>query len=394
MKSRSDKVLIIIALIMFFIIPTSINGNIYTVNQSIITWLILSMSVVFFLVLNKIELKNTIIVLFMLLYMIFATMIAKSDNNYDISIARIAPVLCSVILFSGVIDRSISFNFFKKLLHIMCTVLIIWNIATLLNIEVFIDFVINSYTQFYDYATEGQLIRGKPIFTFGVHNVAAFFYIQIFLMCSYTYKFSKNNFFLLYMIFILFFTIMLRSSTSFGYSGIMLFIFFNMTKKDYRIRGIIVIATIIGFVYFLTTPLFDTYKDIIFSTTNGFIPRYFGENTIFSTNFDILDKNPLGIGFTIPRGNTEAYFADSGILVYLTMGNLTFVFVMYLLFSKFVQKNFDKEYRIIIFITVILFELSMPSFIYLKSIFLFIFMAYFYKSLDEEKAKYNLKKSN
>lgn len=381
LKKKSNIVLVLISILIFFIFPTSNSGVRYSVNQEILSWSFLSVCIVWFLITNSIRYKNTMIVLFMLTYMVISTVYANLNSGFDISIARIAPVLCVSFLFIGEIKNEIPFSYFERSLHIMCLIMIVWNILTIMNNEKFIEFVINYYSQFYDFATEGQLLKEKPVFTFGVHNVAAFFYIQFFLLCRFVYNYNRKKIFIFYMLFILVFTIMLRSTASFGFSIIMLLLLFFMTKKNLKIRILFLINMFVGIGVFIVSPIFETYKMMLFGKKNGFIPRYFGKTTIFSNNMDILHKNILGIGFTIPRGELKAYFADSGFLVYLTMGNVFFLIIMYYLFYKFIKNNIAKKYRRIFLFTVILFELSMPSFLYLKTIYFYLFAAFFYNSL-------------
>lgn len=393
-KENISIVLVSVSILMFFVFPTSYSGTIYTVEQVILSWSILSICIVVFLISNTINHKSIMIVLFMLIYMIIATAFANFSSGYEVSVARIAPVLCASLLFSGQIKRGISFKYFERSLHIMCLILIVWNILTMINNKVFFDFVVRFYTQFYNDATEGQLLQGKPVFTFGVHNVAAFFYMQFFLLCKAVYDHNRKQIFLFYMVAVFIFTLMLKSTTSFGYSVIMLLILFFMTRHNKKIRNLFLLGILIGTGIFIASPMFETYKIMIFSETNGFIPRYFGETTIFSNNMKILHNNVLGIGFTIPRGELVAYFADSGFLVYLTMGSIFFVFTMYYLFYMYVKNNFIEKYRFIFLLTVILFELSMPSFLYLKGIYFYLFAAYFYNSLTKQKMEENQNQQN
>lgn len=382
MKNKLNIALVTISILMFFIFPTSFGGTRYSVNQEILSWSLLSSCIVWFLISNKINYKNIMVVLLMLIYMIIATFFANFNEGFDISVARVAPVLCASFLFLGRIKKDIPFSYFERALHFMCLTMIVWNFLTILNIGSFIDFVVSNYSQFYDYATEGQLLRGKPVFTFGVHNVAAFFYVQFFLLCRFAYNHNRNKIFIFYMVSMFFFTLLLRSTTSLGFSLIMMIILFFMTRSNLKMRLLLIISMLVGLGIFIISPIFETYKMMLFSKTNGFIPRYFSETTIFSNNLDMLYNNVLGIGFTIPRGELKAYFADSGFLVYLTMGSVFFLFTIYYLFFKYVKNNIAKKYRFIFLLTVVLFELSMPSLLYLKSIYFYLFAAFFYSSLD------------
>lgn len=390
-KENINKILVLITWIVFFIFPTSFNGTRYTIMQEIISWTVLSVVIVLFLMFNKINFKSTIIGLIMIIYMFIVTVIANTNIEFEISIARIAPIICVTALFCIKMKNEISFKYFEFILNVMCIILIIWNLATLLNITAMINFVVQNYTQFYDYATKWQLTIGKPVFTFGVHNVAAFFYIQIFLLCYFSYSKKRNIIYIVYMLAILIFTLLLKSTTSLGFSLIMVGIFYFIIMKNvvykyiYLFIYIFIIFIAIG--VFLNSSLFDSYMSMLFSQHNGFIPRYLGENTIFANNIEILKNNILGIGFTIPRGDQQAYFADSGYMVYLTMGSVIFPIVLYYLFFKYVSSNVPKECRKFFILTVILFELSMPSFMYIRSIYFYLFTAAFYKSLASVKSE-------
>lgn len=379
--------IVTIACIVFFIFPTSFNGERYTSNQEIISWSILSLGIICLLMCNKINYKNCAVAFTLLVYMTITTLIANTNIEYEISLARIAPIICAIALFTLQIKQTMTFRYFNIVLNIMCILIVIWNILTLSNVQPVIDFVVRNYTQFYDYATEWQLTVGKPIFTFGVHNVAGFFYMQIFLLCYYTYKNLNKKIYLLYMIVIFGFTLLLTSTTSFGYSLIMLSLFFLIIKKNRILMIIYLLLLLITFGFLINSALSEKYIEMLFSPTNGFIPRYIGNETIFANNIEILNNNILGIGFTIPRGTEQAYFGDSGIMVYFTMGNIFLPIILYYLFFRFISINILPKYRNVLILTILLFELSLPSFMYIKSLYLYMFLAFFYSSLGNSVAK-------
>ena len=122
------------------------------------------------------------------------------------------------------------------------------------------------------------------------------------------------------------------------------------------------------------------YIEILLSTSNGFIPRYFSSDSLFAGNFEVLQRAILGIGFTIPSSNYSVYYADSGFIIYYTMGGMLFLIGMYYLFYVYIKKNLG-SYWIYFLFAVVIFDLGMPSLIYSRFLYLWILSTLFIGSI-------------
>ena len=139
---------------------------------------------------------------------------------------------------------------------------------------------------------------------------------------------------------------------------------------------------------FLQSKIFGDYLETLSNGVNGFFPRYVeGLNGLYKNNIEIVKQFLLGIGFTIPQNNT-IYFADSGYLIFYTMGNIVFAITFYILFLKSLCYEIkSKEYRLFFALYVLLMELGFVSFLALKTICFYWLMYIYIKSFENEQGK-------
>ena len=217
----------------------------------------------------------------------------------------------------------------------------------------------------------------KPILIFGVHNLAAFFYMGFF-MLTYFYFYYKGEYkYLVQSIFYLILIVFLRCSTSFMFLIFALFIFIYFNKRSYKVI-FISMAILIVCIIFYNSDIFILYKNALSSNSNGFIPRYLeGFSTLYKSNYDVLTENVLGIGYTVGDITTGLYYADSGYILTLTTGGLFYFFSFYIMFARFLKINLKvSQVFIIVFLLIMLMEFGFITFFYYKTIAFILFIVF------------------
>lgn len=94
-----------------------------------------------------------------------------------------------------------------------------------------------------------------------------------------------------------------------------------------------------------------------------------------------MKRFPLGIGVHIGRPELNIYFADSGYAIYLTMGNLVVLLSFFELMFCYLRNNLGLKMALILFVVIALTELSFVSFMYDKTLYLYVFEIGFYRSI-------------
>ena len=155
--------------------------------------------------------------------------------------------------------------------------------------------------------------------------------------------------------------------------------FVSLTKK-LSSKSIIIAISFIAIFLFFQSELYFKYSSMIFSESNGFLPRY-TEDSVFTENYKILSESILGIGFNIARNDNLSY-TDSGYIVYLTMGNIIFMIGLYYLLFRFLSNNLNAYFIYPVFLTIMLFEFAIPIVLYIKFFYMIIFFVMYLKSLD------------
>jgi hypothetical protein len=150
--------------------------------------------------------------------------------------------------------------------------------------------------------------------------------------------------------------------------------------KNPLVKVFLCFVVLMSALYLLQSDLYLKYEEMLFSDTSGIAPRYSGQ-TVFEDNFNCLYQNIFGIGFNI-ADNFELRYTDCGYIVYLTMGNLIFVFGVYYLLYVFLRNNLNLQQKRYIFVVIMLFEFALPAIIYIKFYFAIIFVICYLRSLN------------
>lgn len=368
---------VVLCCLFSFFFPTSLEGEGLPIFQSAL-YAIAFVLVLFFLFLNGARVKGIrfLLAAALILYLFVASIYVVGSGVGRFSFARVTPVLLIVSLF--VLNHGkahISAQSAVKTLDFILIVVILWNFTAMMHLEPFEQFILDFYSQLDEYtATAYSLLVGKPIFTFGVHNFAAAFYSFLFLLCIQVHYALEKRRMLVYGGALLFFTLMLKSAASYISFAFMV-VFFVLAYYRHRETSIplivpISLACVVGAVFLMSFP--QIAERLFFSSTNGFGARYLADGLYFA-NYEILRLFPLGIGFSIVDG---LWYADSGFIIYLTMGGILGLVLLLLLLWGYCKDNIpDPFIRYSFIVVVIICELSFSSVLYWKTMFCFVFFA-------------------
>lgn len=381
-KRLFGNIIAISSLVMFAYIPTSINGRIFELRATIILWGVTSGFSFILLFNSRISKKAFELAAGVFTYLLFVTLFTiQTQLDLRFSIARVAPVAVFLFISSLIFRPNVSSRLMVLLLDFFCISAIIWNSSILLGFEFIKTFTVNYYSQFYSFATSGSLMRLKPIMSFSVHTFSSFFYTLIFVSCLLTLKTSNRIRLYIYMSFLLLFTFMLRSSSSFVFSVFMLFLVFLSLKG--KVKKLAFLSAIVSvFLLLIQTPLFEEYIQAFLSEYNGIIPRYLSGSSVFKDNIAVFNESLMGIGFNIVQSRYEIVYTDSGYIVYLTMGSILLLVGIYVLLINFIKNNIQSKYRGYVLIPILIFEFAIPAVIYVKFFPFIVFVVYYLRSLE------------
>lgn len=362
---------------MFVLAPTSSNGSLPGLNEVIISWIILSVTIfIGIMKFSSLNLSHFIVVVITTTFMVIITIISNQfDPSAQFSISRLAPVVCFLGMTMFTVKTVISIKIVKLLVHVFMIIFLVWNLLIIVDNPAIKEFTISKYTQLYEEATSNMFIKNRPVMSFGIYTFASYFYFLLFFIIKILFKITNNKIYFVYMISLLIVNVMLVSNTAFVFSIIMSYYIFKSSKS--RNLKILFILLIIATIYrvLLNVELIEYYFESFNSDANGFKGRYTNSGTL-NLNLKYLEDN-FYIGFNIVDNLT---YSDSGYLVYYTMGGFLFMGAMYFSLYKFAKNNFSVDFLYFLFPT-ILFEFALPVIIYYKFIYASIFLAISYKSI-------------
>lgn len=376
----------VIVLIAIYL-PTSVNKVIMGTDRLLFVWAVLDIILLVISVLNSISTKQLVLsMLFVNAYLLIVTFIASLQfPDARISLARIAPIITILYLFSIRIYIYPDFKFMRWLLHLISITAFIWNTLILLRVNSVIDFTYSWYNQYYDLNGYYQLVVNyKPVMSIGVHTYCSFFYFLFFILCLLTYEYTKKKIFLFYSMEYILFTLFLVSTTAIIYCFAMIgFLCYEFRKNLTLNRFIFFIGFFILGMIIVSKNFDSIYGRIYINMTNGgnsFVSRY-SSNSVFNNNFDLIVSS-LGIGYNIVD-SLQLGYSDSGYVVYLTMGNIPLVVAIYYCLIKFINRNLFLRKKAFLLL-ILSFEVALPATFNYRFSYLIIFVICYLGSLCQE----------
>lgn len=374
--NRWGRYIILCAAIFSFFLPISYMGQRLPTGYIIIEWCLWSLCLLSFTYIYSVNLFRLLLSSCIFVYLGIATvMIVWSGSGvYEFSIARLAPIVCFLVMANLDLNRKTKRIYLIKLFDVIVICIIIINILLLLHFNPLTTFIVNNYTQYNTVITTNLIMKLKPICTFGVGNIAAFFYAGIFLIATLLYSLLHHKKYMYYMLLMILFCVLISNTTSLGYACLMILYIVWHHRNFLLISFVILVCAIL----FLGFNLLDTYIQSQHIGANGFIPRYLNiASGIFSNNMDIIQRYPLGIGYALPIERSTLYYADSGYFITCTMGNICGLVCTYSLFFLWTSNIKVKKYRQMFCIYVLLMEFGYITFYSLRTLsFLMYVMIY------------------
>ena len=371
-NSLAKYVILCIAIVSFFL-PISYIGHNLPNTYIVIEWCLFSLCLLAFTYTYSVNLFRLLLSSCLFIYLGIATMmiVGLEGNVYEFSIARLAPIVCFLFMVNLNLNRKIKHIYLIKLFDVIVICGVVVNVLLLLHFTPVTEFIIDNYTQYSNTITTNLIMKFKPICTFGVGNISAFFYAGIFLIATLLYTRLHRKKYMCYMLIMILFCILISNTTSLGYASLMI-IYITLHHRNFMLISFIILMCIILFLCF---NLLDIYIQSQYIGANGFIPRYLNlASGIFSNNMDIIQRYPFGIGYALPIERGMLYYADSGYFITYTMGNVCGLICTYGLFFLWTSNIKVKKYRQMFCVYVLLMELGYITFYSLRTLSFLIFV--------------------
>lgn len=388
-KNTIYNLVLLIICILCFLFPISKNGNANIILYEIISLVLVVGLILILLSLFGIEKNTLMLYIFLLMYLSVGTFLAIGEDT-KFSIFRFFYIVIPLTLLTIVIKNNYSIICFDKILDYIFIFLLIGNIASYFNLFNINNFLVENYTQYSDIITSYHLNLRKPVLVFGVHNIASFFYMGLFLIVYFNFYIRKRKKYLVQCIIYFIYLLLLKCSTSFIYIIFSILIIIYTNRKKTKIVMILGIILILG-VLFFSSSLFDIYQEMLYSNENGFISRYLNGLELYKGNLTFLAQNLTGLGFTVASQNLGVYYADSGYLVTLTTGNVLYFILFYFMFFNFINKNIkNKTIRLSIISMILIMDFGFVTFYYYRTILFIFIMVAFFRALEQIKEDGNI----
>lgn len=372
----------LIAMFMFAFFPTSFAGVIGGKKYIVFLWGFLALFLLVVWFGNAVNIPKLKIVLVIIGYMSIITGIQISRNEWArLSVARIAPLLLLLILLTIKIKQIPDMKVMERLIDIFSVICVIWNIGILLQFQPIVYFTQYFYSQYYERALYYSMLYRKPVMGFGIHTYAAYYYFLIF-TCYYALaaKYNRVKDYILCAVYILL-TVLLTSNSSLIYAVVMsLMLLWQIRKKILVLLGLGGIGSVV--LWKSWSRIIENYAIFLTNSKSGFRGRYLGSDS-FAHNFEVI-RNSLGIGFCI-LDNKNITYSDSGYVMYMTMGGIVLVLLLYFLIILFFWDNIAKPYRWSILFLVLSFETALPGTFSYRFIFSSVFIIYFFRALNNSQ---------
>lgn len=370
--------ILVFTFMLGILMPTSFNGKLYGKIMELLVWLLVSAFIGVLLYYFRINKKSMWISLWLIIYLFSIGIFRELGGGFDISLAIAAPFVCIVLVLSLSFDRIASLKV-EKFLHLFIILSATVNFGIIAKVGFIIKLLHFFYTQYYPEALQYSVDLGKPVFLFGVHSYASFYYMLFFLLCYFTYKKNKKRLFWYYEWILLGYTVLLRSSSSLFFGCYMAVILVYQIFKEKKAVSLILLP--IGLSYLiLKYDLISKYFLNLTSRNNGILARYNFSSGLFDENWKIISSS-LGIGFSIAR-EKMLYYGDSSYIYYFTLGNIILLTLFYTLLICFLFRNVRKFYAIHLSISILCVEFAVNASTTYRFIAVLLFCVLYLKILD------------
>lgn len=382
-KETVTKIILFILLYISVFFPISSSGMLLSDLTKGICSIVIFLLLFVLMRCQKLNTERFKILLALFLYLIVASFVITFKGEYHLSIFRLFQFLICLMVLSIDSETTLEFKQLDIVITILTFIIAGVNIMSLMHNQTVCDYIVSNYTQYLDYITRSHLTHEKPIFTFGVHNIAAFFYMALFMLSLIIYDKLKKKKYLLFTFFYFTMLVFLKCTTSIGFILIALLFLISKTHNT-MVKAMLTICLLLVGMAFSFTPMFDNTFGILTKESNGFLSRY-SESTssIFTNNFLILKSHILGTGFAVPNSSGELYYADSGFFVNLLNGNIVYTLLFYYSVYQYICTNIhDKENRIFSIIFIVGMEVGFVTFQFYRTLIILLLFVFAVKAVE------------
>lgn len=368
-KTCFNSILFGVCLFIYAFLPTSIDGVIFENIIEIPRWFVTIIVILCFCLINKINRRRFLISLFIIVYLLISTVVSLQMYGGKFSLARFVPAVCLLILFS--IDFTVQIDRKKAnaFLAILFAAVILWGMGLILKIGSVGDLTIRFYSQSYQSAVPRSVAFGKPVFTFGIHTRAALFYFGAFIVLYDRYIKNQELLALAGCLTCTVLCFFLTSNAALVYTACMVAMLLWILKARPVILALSIIL-VIGLVVSFLPDLINRYQLSMNSVGNGLTGRYSEDAHLYDDNLEII-KHSLGVGFSIPD-RIHPEFADSGWIMFLTMGGFVFAIAIYTMLFMSIKKNVSGIGGWFLFFLIMSFEFVESGMWFNRFVFLYI----------------------
>jgi len=316
-------------------------------------------------------------------YLSMATYVtAFVEPNMQLNWVRMLVSVCAASTLALAPVRGVSAISVRRMLDFVVPLIGVVGLATLLKFPPVLSILNSYYTQLDTYtATYYSTLIGKPVFTFGASNIAASFYLGIFLVAGWTYNRVPAKRLRAYQVVLLGLTVLCFSNAALLVAALMVALLaYDLNRHSARGRKLAQNAAIGGIItvgaYLLAerSDFLSRYTSVLSSSANGWVARYSSESDLFAGNFRFVEGHGWGLGWCTPTVRQDLYFSDSGYLINYLMGGAYYVALFYAVVLVFVFQGGNRRESVQFLLAILVSELSIVTFHYEKTILLILIL--------------------
>lgn len=285
------------------------------------------------------------------------------------------------ILINIIPRKTIESKLLDYVFDVVCFLLIAIGVLIVIKNSFIAQFLKTYYVNHYEWLYPDMLNRRKAVTFFATHNLACYYYFILWWLADYRMKYKKDIKTLIIIIGMIFLIIMCKSTSALLCSGIIIAVYCMRLIKKKSKTSITILG--IGIVVILITICvnWSMIYEILSSNSNGLSGRFGSEGNLIPTLKYMMFQIPLGL-----CNVDNLWLTDGGFFVNFVRGGIPLVIVYFLAFYKFLTRNIlDKNYRNILFISIMLFEVGFQVTMSMRSFMIIMFAIIYFRSMNKQK---------
>lgn len=380
-NQKVEIIIYIISIIAFLFMPSSKNGISIT-NFTVSIYIMCIFMLIGVLIKGRIDKKNiliwSVIITILILYSIKMMSITSIlGMRLGVILQHITFFLLSISIFPKIRFEKIYYGLFI----IVNILMVIWGLGLLFSIDPIIKLTFDNYLWGNQGVTIFMINSNKPILSFGVHSIAAFFICQMYFLNYITYKKYDRSFKVIHLFFMIIFFILcvfLKCTTSILLALLMMIFMLKLSKNILTKVPIIISMFVLLFLLYNNKELYNDYTNKLmgFGGMGGISARY--SSDLFSEQLNYIKMHGFigfsDIGFT--------YTTDSGYILNYMRGGILNVILIITTMIRFFFNNMNKKYAIYASCMMLVFDGITTMFMYPQIAAFIIFSVIYIKMID------------